>query len=201
MSLAPLAGGLLLVAGCAASTSLQSSWKDPSAKPIAPASRFLAVAFTKHEQVRWAAEDALVRQIGGDRAKASYALLTKADLKDAAGAKAKVAKAGYDYAVTLRLVSNEQELTFRPGASPGVYASRYGEFWGYYDYGWAGSQAGQVNSERTVQIELLLYSLAEEKLVWGAVSQSMNPSDEASLVREIAAVAGTDLRSKGLVGK
>jgi hypothetical protein len=189
---------LALFAGCA-TTSLEQSWKDPGAPTPLPAGSVLAVAITDNASARRAAEDEMVRLIGPVRARASYTFLSESDLQDEATAKAKLAGSGLDYALTLRTVSANQELTWVGGAST-THPVRYRSFWGYNRYGWGTYyDPGYVRSDTVLNVETILYSLSEEKVLWAGVTKTVNPSTAEKLVREIAEAAVKDMRKKGLL--
>jgi len=193
-----IAVGLLLAAGCS-STALQQSWKDPAATRILPPGKVLAVAISKNPSIRRAAEDEMVRRIGPAEATASYTLLGEGDLRDLDSAKRKVEGAGFTYAVAMRPVSKSQELNWVPG-SPAGYPAPYRGFWGYYGWGWgAYYDPGYVRTDTILQVETILYSLAEDKVIWAGVTKTTNPSNAEKLVREIAAAAAKDMRKLGLL--
>ena len=49
-------------------------------------------------------------------------------------------------------------------------------------------------------VETLLYDLKADKLVWAGQSQTMNPSQAESFVRELIKAVGNELQKDGLVG-
>ncbi len=187
-----------LAVGCS-STALQQSWKDPGATAILPAGKVLAVAISKNPALRRAAEDEMVRLIGPENATASYSLLGEGDLRNSEAARAKVERAGFTYAFTLRPVSKSQELSWSPG-SPAAYPRPYRGFWGYYGWGWgAYYDPGYVRTDTILQVETILYSLADDKVIWAGVTKTTNPTNAEKLVREIAAAAAKDMRKQGLL--
>jgi hypothetical protein len=45
-----------------------------------------------------------------------------------------------------------------------------------------------------------VYSLKQNKLIWGGQSQTTNPSNVDGFVREVATAAARELRREGLIG-
>lgn len=192
------AAATILLTGCS-STSLHNAWSDPAAGPIQPSDTFLVVAIADNPALRRIAEDELVRRIGADRAKASYTLFEPDDRKDEKPAKAKVRAAGLHYAVVLRPLESRQEVDWVPG-QVSTYPVAYRSFWGYYRVGWRTFETpGYVRTDTIVAVEMLLYSLADDKVVWAAKAETRNPSGAEQIVREIAGAAAKDLRKRGLL--
>jgi len=81
----------------------------------------------------------------------------------------------------------------------------YGGFYGgYYPYGWGGAYGGAVvggdiRTNTIVTIETLVYSLRQNKLVWGGQSKSTNPSSVDKLIRETAEKTARELQRQGLL--
>jgi hypothetical protein len=51
-----------------------------------------------------------------------------------------------------------------------------------------------------VSVETLVYSLKQNKLVWGGQSQTTNPNNIDNFVREVANAVAEELRKEGLIG-
>ena len=176
----PRLGGLLLLAcvlsgplACA-TTRIETQWKDPAVTAQDLAFRkVIALAQVDDETTRRAAEDELVRVLAaGPKAQArgmevqpAYASISSAELGDVAALRAKVEAAGFDGAVVLRLVSDQERITYVPG--------RYEGMWGVavsYD-------PGYTTVDRIVRVETSLYSIAQGRRLWSGVSRTLNPRD------------------------
>ena len=197
----PRLGGLLLVAcvlsaplACA-STRIETSWKDPAVTAQDLAFRkVIALAQVEDEETRRAAEDELVRVLAaGPRAQArgmevqpAYASISSAELGDVAALRAKVEAAGFDGAVVLRLVSDQERITYVPG--------RYEVMWGTV----VRYEPGYETVDRIVRVETSLYSIAQGKLLWSGVSRTLNPRDLRDLLDEVAGAVGAELEEQGL---
>ena len=187
-----LAAGLALAA-CGASTKIVDSWKAPGAGPQS-FKKVLALAIVKNDAVRENAENAIRANIHGPEVVQSYKVLSAEDLKNREQAKERLRQEGFDGVVALRLVSAEQELGWAPGVAPVG-------FWGSYDtyYSSAYYPSAEVYVETVVRVEINVYSLTEDKLIWGGVSESIDPKGVQDLIAKIAEAAGRELRRQGLL--
>lgn len=191
--------GILLALGgplaCAA-TRVETRWKDPALSSEALAFRKLIVlAQLEDEVMRRAAEDEIVRVVSASpRAQAlgtevapAYRWIPTSALGDVAGMQATVEAAGFDGAVVLQLVSDEERIRYHPGS--------YQVWWGYsvgpYD-------PGYTTRTRIVRVETRLYSVADKKLLWAGVTRTLNPHDLVDLVDEIARAVGDELEAQRL---
>ena len=55
--------------------------------------------------------------------------------------------------------------------------------------------------DRTVSIETLFYSIAEDKLLWAGQSETTNPKDVRKFAKELVDAAGKAMRKDGLIKK
>ena len=183
------------LAGCA-STGVTSSWVSPDAGPIT-FQRSLVIVMHPVEAVRRMGESRLVRRLGRGRAIASHDLISQDDLRDTEIARAAVAQAGVDGVILMRLVGQEEALSYQPSM---VYPAAYGQFWGFYGtvapavYG-----PSSLRSDTVVSVETTLYSVNNEQLIWSGISESFNPLDVNETVDDIADAVGAELRRAGLL--
>ncbi len=183
-----LAAGLVLAA--CASTSVVDSWKAPGVGALR-FNKVLALAVVKNDSIRQAAEDALQGDLKSVQAVQSYKVLDLADLAaDREQAKARLRLDGFDGVVALRLVGAEQSLGWTTGAVP------LESFWGYYGYAYPPTE---MRADTVVRVEINIFSLTEDKVLWRGVSESFNPQSTGSLISEITAVVGRELRRQGLI--
>ncbi len=188
------------VAGCA-STSIRDSWVSPDAQAPLTFEKMIVVFMDPNEATRRAAEDALVERMGSDRAVASHTLLSAQEVENAqdneAAVRRKVQDAGIDAAVVMRMVNEEQKLSYTPGMT---YPSYYGGFYGYYGYGWGMAYSpGYLRTDTIVSVETNLYDVDDNELVWAGVTETFNPNQVSQMVNEIADAVSKNLRSRGLV--
>lgn len=203
--------GTIALASCA-TTTFNSTWKNPEAQPVKlEGAKVAAVVVSPNESSRRAAEDALVRELNarGARGVPSYAFIPSESFKEKdtdkakEQAKAEFQKAGVDGAVVMRVVSSNQELSYSPGMSytPGMWGSPYyGSFWGYYGYGWGMAyDPGYLRTDTVVSVETTVYSLKQDKILWGGMSETMNPSKAEAFMKELADHVAKEMKKAGLL--
>jgi hypothetical protein len=191
-----------LAFGCA-STSFVSSWKAPLDGPIEfDGKRVAAIIMSADESIRRAGETALAREISarGAQGVPSYTIIPGEAAKDKDAAKKKLQEANVDGAVLMRVVSSEQEISYSPGTSwYGAYPY-YGSFGGYWGYGWGMAyDPGYLRTDKIVMVETLVYSVAQDKLLWAGQSKTTNPSNVQKFVVELADGAAKEMRKAGFI--
>jgi hypothetical protein len=190
-------GGLLaaiLVTGCA-TTQVKDSWSNPAAGKI-EFRKVVALAIAGDEALRRSLEDALVRAAPRENVVAAYTFVPQNEIRDTEAIKRRVTEAGFDGAVIFRVVGAEERQTYVPGS----YASPYYSTWGYYGYGWnTMATPGYVRTDTYVDVETMVYSIADDQLVWAGRSESLNPSSAPALVDDVVKAVAADLRKKGLI--
>jgi hypothetical protein len=193
----------LAVAGCA-TTTFNSTWKNPEAQAVTlDGQKVVALVVSKNESSRRGAEEALARELNklGVQGVPAYTLLPTEQVRDKEQAKAAFEKAGAQGVVVMRVIGQEKELTSTPGGWYG--APGYGSFWGgggYWGYGWgAVYDPGYLRTDTIVSVETLVYSLKHDKLVWAGRSETTNPSKADDFVRELTAGAVKEMKKVGLI--
>jgi hypothetical protein len=197
---------VVALAACA-TTTYKSTWGNPDAKAASFAGkRVAAVVITKNESARRAAEDALARQITARGAVGvpSYTLIPTDRAKDKEEAKAKLAAAGVEGIVAMRVVGKDKQLDYAPGmAVPVGYwgGPYYGAGWGgYWGYGWGMAyDPGYLREDTIVTVETLVYSIPQNKLLWAGMSDTTNPSKVDSFVEQLSAGAAREMSKAGLL--
>jgi hypothetical protein len=191
-----------VLAACA-TTSYNSTWRNPEAQAVGPMSgeTVVAMVMSKNASTRRAAEDALAREISANGAKgiAGYTVVPDDAVGDEAKARAAIEKAGAVGVVVMRPVSKEKQITSTPSMYMGP---SYGPYWGgYYGYGWGGawSTGPDIRTDTIVSVETLVYSLKQNKLIWAGESKTTNPSNVDSFVRELATSAAKEMKKAKLL--
>jgi hypothetical protein len=187
-------------AGACATTSFTSSWRAPDAQPVVLAGKKVAaLVMSANESTRRAGEDVLAREITARGAQGVPAHTLVTDPRDEERAKQELATAGVDGVVSMRVVGNEQQVTY----TPGVWTAQpyYNRFWGgYYGYGWgAVYDPGYLRTDTIIMIETLVFSNVQDKLLWAGVSRTTNPSRLDSLISEVAGGVARELQKAGLL--
>lgn len=195
---------VLLALSACSSTSFVSTWKTPGATPVdLRGSKVVASVIVKSESARRVAEDRLAHEISarGALGIALYRLVPDAET-DEAVVRGVLEREGVKGLVSLRPIDVQQQLV----AEPVPHADPlYGGYWGgYHSYGWNHPWDGAAFSTRVdtvVSIETLVYSLPQNKLLWGGQSKTTNPNAVDELVAEVARAAAKELENEGLIAR
>jgi hypothetical protein len=184
-----------------ATTSFVKTWKAPDAQPVdARGAKVVAVVMAKGAVMRRAGEDRLAYEISarGAQGVAMYRLLPEAEGTDEGRARVALERENAKLLVVMRPVQVQKEVVVDPYGGP-----MYGGYWGgYHGYGW-GHPYGSVDVrvDTIVSIETLVYSLPQNKLLWGGQSKTTNPGNIDELVADVAAAAANELEHAGLIVK
>jgi hypothetical protein len=192
----------LLVAGCA-STTFTSTWRAPDAQGVDPVGRKVAAVFiTKDESGRRAAEDVLVRKLNerGAQGIASYTLVPSAEAANVDQAKDRLAKAGVDGVVVLRVLSEKERTRVSYGSDAGFGFGSYRHFSGYWGLGWGAPYSPtEVTTTTELRIETLVYSIERDELLWAGTSRTTDPGKIQTLVEEVADSAAKEMTKQGVL--
>jgi len=193
------AAAALSCAGCA-STPFVSSWRAPDAEPLqVEGARVAAVAMIDQVASRRAAEDAIARELTAQGAIGvpMYTIYADEDPTDEPAARAALEREGYTGLVVFRPVGTEQEIV----APPAYIGPAYSMYWGgYYGYGWGMPWYGlEIRTYSVVSVETLVYSLRQNKLVWGGQSTTRDPASVDRLVHDTAGKVVKELERQGLL--
>jgi hypothetical protein len=189
----------LAAAGCA-TTTFESTWKAPDAKPLQfqAGDRIVAMVVSDQVSIRRSGEANLADVLDGRGFKAvpAYTLIPEEEVHDEAKAKARIEAANVVGVVVLRPRGSEQKVTTTGGSYGPPY---YGGFWGggYYYNSWYAPPV--TRTDTYVAIETLIYDLRQNKLVWAGRSKTMNPKDVEAFVGELAVAVAGELRKAGLI--
>jgi hypothetical protein len=184
------------VAGCS-TTEFKSTWKDPSARAGQLQGKTVgAFVVTRDQSLRRAGEDALANELNqrGVHGIPGYRLVDASQLTNPKMVRSSLRQAGADAAVVMRVVDTRQEVNYVPGSSP-----YYGSFGGYWNYGWG--TTGYVTTDTVVRVETVIYSVSEDKLLWGGISETVDPRKLDSFIKEVADEATKEMRKQGLTTK
>jgi len=191
---------LILLAACA-SNPFFSSWKAPDATPLQlTGSKVAAVVMMDAEGSRRAGEDALARELSaiGAIGIPLYLLLPDISPDNEEEVRKGLEEAGIAGMVVMRPVGNlaKVESTGIPYGGP-----RYAGLWGgYYGYGWGAAwDRGDIRTSTVVYVETLVYSLKQNKLVWGGQSKTTNPSTIDRLINDTSKKVASELTRLGLM--
>ena len=196
-----LAAAVALATFACATTTFQSTWRSPDARPLKLSGRKVVGVFvSKNEPLRRRAEDAMAREISarGAQGVPAYTILTEEEVRNRDAAKAKLEQLGFSGAVVMRVVGTQTQITYEP-----AYWSRpyYRYFWGgYWGWGWGTVwEPGYLVADKIVTVETLVYSLEQDQLVWAGVSKTVDPAQIDPFISELATAVTKQMAKDGLL--
>ncbi len=180
--------GAAIWSGCAGNSGLVNMWRDPSyAEP--PMQRVLIVAMTQNAARRRILEDAFGRELDkrGVDAVPSYEHFPGAP-PDTSQIEDAVRRGNYDGVLLASRLRTERSTNYVPGYVTTQPVARYSPWSGRYRTHWVDvMHPGYVEEEVTVRHEVELWSMREGgRLVWTAVGETVNPSSQTEVTRDIA---------------
>jgi len=201
----PITAALLLgVAGCA-TTTFTNTWKAPDAAPLSAKRGDLVVAMvmSKVESTRRSGEDMLSAELQkrGLRPIPSFTLIPLDQVEDKEKALAAIRDSGAVAVIAMRPLAVEKEQTYVPPTymGPGV-GGPYGAWGPYYSYGWdAAYSPGYVMTNTVVRIEVLVFDLRQDKLLWAGQSKTTNPDQLDVFIRDLVQAAADEMARAGVL--
>jgi len=190
----PLA--LVLVSGCWRRTQLAATWHEPS-PTLLNFNRTVAVFVTTDEAMRRAVEDQLAAVFPNTIP--SYRVLPNAASADKEGILQQLRNAGFDGAISMRVTNVSEQVTYNAAYGGAYWGGAYG-FNGYWNNAWAYPyNPYYITTTQIVSVETNIYSLAQDKLVFAALSQTSDPANVGKLVRSVMRHINEELRKDGMI--
>ncbi|MES1249638.1 MAG: hypothetical protein ABUL46_03095 [Chitinophaga rupis] len=189
--------GLLLLMACGTTTRIESSWRDPEVVVNTDAlNKFVIAALIKNQTVRRNIEDKVAATYPG-KAIPSYKEFGVDELKESDEVYTKKLKEeGFDGVVIMRMVKVDKDTRYVPGS----YPPYYGRWWGYWRYSWPGFyDPGYYTVDRTYYVEVNVYSLIRNKLVWSGVTSTINPGGGDKLFDSVTKAVVKKMKSEGFL--
>jgi len=190
----PLSG---LVACSTASTKLSMTWKEPTLQGVHGFQKAVTVGVSPDVRWREIVEDEL--SILARNAVPAYSIIPEADVRSVELAKRILKSGGYDGVIVLRMVGVDEEQTFVSG-TPAAWGSYYGSMWSYWGYAWPTVyNPGYLRTDRYQVVEILIYRVADEKLLWAGRTRSLEPSSVRAMTDEIVKEVREELVRQKLI--
>jgi hypothetical protein len=164
---------LALLAGCGTQTHIIDSWRDPDVVvDTAKIHQFVVGALLKNQTTRHLVEDDMAARFPG-KAVQSYKVLGDAELRDSEEVyNEKLRAAGFDGVVMMQLVDVNKRTRYVPGSNPYYYGT-WRHYWGY---SWGGFyDPGYYTTDKVFDVEVTVYSLKRDKLIWTATTSTVDP--------------------------
>lgn len=188
---------IVALAACGPTTQIVDSWRDPEVVvDTANVHRFVVAALLKNQTVRRQVEDDIAAQFPG-KAVQSYKELGEDELKGEDNMyNQKLKSDGYDGVVMMRLVDVDKSTRYVPGNN----ATYYGSWRRYWRYSWTGFyDAGYYTTDRSFNVEVTVYSLLRDKLIWTANTTTVNPSGRGELFTDVGKAVVKRMKKEGFL--
>jgi len=197
-----LALSLAASSGCG-SSQLLNAWRDPNYS--APPMHNVFVLVARRDPARrrlW--ETAFVDQLKkkGAQATPSYVYFAD-DIPDTQAVRDKVREGGYDGVLVCHEADKEERSHYVPGYTSTVPVTVFQPYWGVYSTVYETvHHPGYVETETAVQIQTDVWTTGSGgKLVWSAVSETVDPSNATSFSREVSDLVVDELAKMRLIPK
>lgn len=189
-----------LAASCSAAakpnssvTKMVTSWKDPTATiSSSQIKKILFIALVKDDPYSNMMENQLVDMAKG-KGIAAHTFIKDHGIteNDKAAFEQKIKSDSVDLIVIMRLKDTKEEPRYVPGTQTygGGYPGIGAGYWGYYNYvGAMYHSPGFYTSDKHFLVETNVYSVAQSKLLWSGITDSVNPSYRTTTTIATAAV-------------
>jgi hypothetical protein len=192
---------LALLVGLAAcsGTRLSDVWRDPqySGEPFHQVAVFV---LGSNPAVRRLVEDEVVRRLPmNTRGIGGYGLVPDAERGDVEKAVERLRAGGYDGAMIARLVGVDGPTPWATGSLKQVPVS-YRTLSNYYvNATEEGERSSGLSTPTVVRVQMNVYAVASQALVWSAASRTFNPEETRDVAGDVAKVAVEELQKAGLL--
>jgi hypothetical protein len=182
------------------STKIINSWSEPDKQiNLNKLEKVLVVARFKSETSNRKAEDKMVEYLVGKGIPSYNYFKSSFNKENVESLRAKIKKDGFDGAVTMQLIDVEKEKVWQR-ANFNRYSNNYRDFNNYFYE----SQMSYNNPEYYVTtkiftIETNVYSIKENKIIWTAVTESVNPQGVKKMTDEVAKVVYNQMIKEGFI--
>ena len=188
---------IAIMSACSPRARIIISWRDPeSSIDTRKINKFMVAALLKNQSVRRTVEDNMASLVPG-KAIPSYQELGSDSLKENDAIYNQKLKAeGFDGVVVMRLVNTQTTERFIPGSYPVTYGT-----WGrYWSMSWTSFYTpGYYTTDKTFQVEVNVYSLRQDKLIWSATSSTVNPQGKTELFDGVSRAVYRRMKKEGFL--
>jgi len=189
---------LAALTACGSTTHIIDSWRDPDVTvDTSKIHQFVVACFLKNPAMRRQVEDDMAARFPR-KAVQSYKVLGENDLKEEDDVyNQQLKNQGYDGIVMMRLVDVNKSARYVPGNNPPIY---YRTWRGYWRYSWSGFyDPGYYTTDKTYEVEVTVYSLKRDKLIWTANTSTVNPPGRGELFSDVAKVVLDRMKKEGFL--
>ena len=190
---------LVLILAACASTKVTEQWKDPAFNT--KFNDVLVLSLNVNDSKRRLFETGFLAELDkrGVESSASYELLPDhADLEKET-IKTAIASTSIDGVLVMRQVKVKKEDRYVPPRMDYIGDPYYGSFYGYYGHFAPIYTPGYMTEDTIVHLEVNLYAVDGEKLVWSGKTETFNPKDANTYVGDAAGTIIGQLAKDGLI--
>lgn len=188
---------IIAFASCGPGTQITDSWRDPNVTiDTNNIHKFIVAALMRNSATRHQIEDDMAARFPG-KAVQSYQVFGDKELNDEDDVYNKrLSRDGYDGIIMMRLVDVNNTTRYVPGAPPPYYLG-----WrSYWRYSWTGFyDPGYYTTDKTYDVEVTVYSLKRNKLIWTANTSTVNPNGRKQLFNDVGKVVLDKMRKEGFL--
>lgn len=182
--------GLIFLTGCAG-TRVVETWMDPAMESFRL--KKIAVLFIDPSQTqRRIGEDEIVRRLPPETAFPGYRIFPESEPVDFPRVSGRLREEGFDGAVLVRVLGVEDRRHWVPG-----YPAHSPPYRAYYFRGPVWYDSGYFRIDQLVRVEISVYFLSLNKLVWTGLTESFNPGSSQAMMAEVAEAVIEELRKQG----
>jgi hypothetical protein len=194
-----LAVGLLFGFTACSGTRLSSVWRDPDYN-AAPFHQVAVFVLGADPAVQRLAEDEVVRRLPmSTRGMSGSGIVPDAERGDIDKARERLRAGGFDGVLIARLVGVEGPRPWASGSLQEVPVS-YRTLSNYYVTSYEETvQQSNLLSPTVVRLQMNLYAVASEALVWSASSRTYNPQATRDIAGDVGKIVVEDLQKAGIL--
>jgi len=178
----------------ASDSKLVTTSKNPSAKPAA-FTKVVVIVAAKDADLRRRAEGGLARRVRN--AVAAITIMPDVSLDDREAIKAGIKASGADGVLLVRPLSITEDVNMEASEQ---YVVEYPSLWSYWDSNYmVVTRPGAVTIEKVVTLEIAIFSVSSEQIVWAGRMKTTNPKSLREFLDEMVQMGSKELKKQGLV--
>ena len=189
---------LIGLTGPCSGTRLTDVWRDPGYTG-GPFRQVAVFVLGTDPAVRKLVEDEFARRLPiSTRGMGGYGIVPEAEQGDVGKARDRLRAGGFDGAMIARLVGVEGPRPWSAGSLQQVPVS-YRTLENYYVSTYQETERSSDLRPTVVRVQMNLYAVASEALVWSAASRTFNPAETRDVAGDVAKLAVEDLQKAGIL--
>ena len=189
-----------------AQSQILNSWRDPNVSIQNPGFHKIVLAALIYDQgVRRQVEDYMTSLYPGVATQSYLVMGGDSLIADESAQSQRLKSKGYDGVVILKQTNESSSQQYVPGQMPLYYSTWHG-YWGHY--GWGGPRwvvhyntgtPGRVITDRTWFVQVNVYSLITNKLIWSANTSTTDPGGRVPLFEDVCNAVHSQMTTEGFL--